>query len=236
MCHRELASLIPAVFATAALFCSLLSSFLCKFVSIQEINSGKNIHTGIWLKSQIYVIQDTDTLQWELFKGCGSYPSGIPYDALWKTAGAMTIIAVVIGAIATFALYFASCMSFSNGVWKAFGFLLISNTLFQGLTLLFLSSNACSDNRDYIQDIEGRFELAGGCEMASGAKLAIAATVLWLVAGLLTLKTPNPSPDDQFAHEVVTKAKVEGKAADEENANNEESGDESAPKESEDAE
>lgn len=235
-CRSELASLIPAVFATAALFCSLLSSFLCKFVSIQEINSGKFFQTGIWLKSQIYVIQDTDTLEWELYKGCGSYPSGISYDALWKTAGAMTIIAVVIGAIATFALYFASCMSFGDGVWKMFGFLLISNTLFQGLTLLFLSSNACSDNRDYIQDIEGRFELAGGCEMASGAKLAIAATVLWFVAGLLTLKTPNPSPDDQFAHEVVTKAKAEDKAVDEEKASNGESGDLSAPKEGEDAE
>ena len=148
----------------------------------------------------------------------------------------MTIISVAIGAICTFALYFASCMSFGDGLWKMFGFLLISNTLFQGLTLLFLSSNACSDNRDFIQDIEGRFELAGGCQRASGANLAIAATVLWLVAGLLTLKTPNPSPDDQFAHEVVTKAKADEKAADEEKANNEESGDVSAPKESEDAE
>ena len=228
--------MIPAVFATAALFCSLLSSFLCKFVSIQELNSGKLYQTGIWLKSQVYVIQDTDTLEWGLYKGCGSYPSDIPYDALWKTAGAMTIISVVIGAICTFALYFASCMSLGDGVWKMFGFLLISNTLFQGLTLLFLSSNACSDDRDYIQNVEGTFELAGGCEMASGAKLAIAATVLWLVAGLLTLKTTNPSPDDQLVHEVVTKAKAEDKVADEEKASNEKSGDAGDTKEGEDAE
>ena len=58
--------------------------------------------------------------------------------------------------------------------------------------------------------------------MASGAKLSIAATVLWLVAGLLTLKTPNPSPDDQWAKEVVTEAK-KTEAADEEKSNNEES-------------
>ena len=220
----ELTALIPALFATAALFCSLLSSFLCKFVSIQEINSGKAVHTGIWLKSQIYVLTDRDTLEWDAFKGCGSYPSGTTYDAYWKTAGAMAIIAVVIGAICTFALYFASCMSFSDSAWKSFGYLLICNTLFQGLTLLFLSSNACSDSRDYIQaeGFEGRFELSGGCEMASGANMSIAATVLWFVAGLTTLKTTNPSPDDQLAQEVVTEAKKTD-AADEENADNEES-------------
>ncbi len=42
------------------------------------------------------------------------------------------------------------------------------------------------------------------------------------VAGLLTLKTPNPSPDDQLAKEVVTEAK-KTEAADEEKSNNEES-------------
>jgi len=170
------------------------------------------------------VLTDSETLEWDLFKGCGSYPSGTTYDAYWKTAGAMTIIAVVIGAICSFALYFASCMSFGDGAWKSFGYLLICNTLFQGLTLLFLSSNACSDSRDYIQaeGFEGRFELSGGCEMASGAKMAIAATVLWFVAGLATLKTPNPSPDDQLAQEVVAEAQKTD-AADEEKADNEES-------------
>ena len=42
------------------------------------------------------------------------------------------------------------------------------------------------------------------------------------MAGLLTLKTPNPSPDDQLAKEVVTEAK-KTEAADEEKSNNEES-------------
>lgn len=214
----ELAFLFPAVFATAGLFCSLLSSFMCKFVGIEETTSGKMVNIGIWLKQQIYIVQDAETLEWSAFKGCGSYPDGINFDAKWKSAAAFAIVAVVVGAACTFALYFAACMTISDGMWKSFGFLLIVNTLFQGLTFLFLSSNACSDERELYQWGDGRFKLAAGCQLASGGNLGIAATILWAVAGLITLKTPNPSGDSMnFAEEMAKADSEEGdKVADNE--------------------
>jgi hypothetical protein len=51
--------------------------------------------------------------------------------------------------------------------------------LFEGLTLLFLNSSAC-DYYDYNR--EG--SAVASCTIDQGAKLAIAATVLWFVAAI----------------------------------------------------
>jgi len=212
---------------------------MCSFVSIEEINSGNDVYTGIWLKQQIYLVNNTDTGEgWSAFKGCGSYPNGLEYDGNWKTAAAFTIIAVVLGAALCFALYFAMCMVIADSVWKLFGLLLILNALFQGLTFLFLASNACSEDRPFWKSkslLADFFELGGGCQLASGGNLSIAATVLWFVTGVLTLFTPNPSNEGLS---LLSEEKAEAKQDNEEDLADEAAAEEAiaAEKAAEDAE
>ena len=158
----------------------------------EAVQYSRTFFTGIWLKPKLYLLEDYEGSV-AAYKGCSTYPEGTPFDATWKAASAFAIIAVVIGMISCFVTYFASCTAFSDGVWKSFALLMIFNSLFQGLTLLFLASNACTANRESFNWRNISVELQPGCQLGSGANLAIAATVLWLLAGLLMLKTPNPS-------------------------------------------
>lgn len=133
---------------------------------------------------------------WDVLKGCGSYDENVVLDATWKAAQAFSIIASVVGAVVTTFVIFAACLSISQRTWKMMGFLLILTSLFQGLTLLFLNSNACGSNRSLYMGL-AKLEFADGCNLASGAKMCIAATVLWFVSGVLVCVIPCPNQPDQ---------------------------------------
>jgi len=107
---------------------------------------------------------------------CGSYRgSDIYLDRRWNSARAMSVIAQIFAGLAFFASVFAMKASTRNKAsLSSLGSLATKACLFEGLTLLFLSSSAC----DSLSDVE-----PVTCTMDQGGKLAIAATVLWFVAG-----------------------------------------------------
>lgn len=184
---------IPATLGTVALFLSLIGSFMCRFVSIFDNASQQDVYTGIWLKTTLYQLQSSQTGEWSLYKGCGSYPSGVPLDAKWKSAMAFSILAVVIGAFALFGVYFSACLPMTASRWRMVAFALVIASLFQGLTLLFLSSNACGSDRSFFEEEYPFLDLADGCGMSWGANMCIAATTLWFVAGVTACKIKSPS-------------------------------------------
>jgi hypothetical protein len=67
------------------------------------------------------------------------------------------------------------------------------------LTLLFLDSNACNNNI-YIEKVKQlmpavNLQFEDTCSMGSGAKCAIAATAMWFVTGMVSLKVNPPQHD-----------------------------------------
>lgn len=108
-------------------------------------------------------------------------------NAKWNTAKAFSIIAVSIGGIAMF----ASCAAFAKPqLWMIISLALAFTTLFQGLTFLFLSSNACTFTGDQVnnlinhQSIPVMADIGQNCILSSGARLGISATVFWFVSGI----------------------------------------------------
>lgn len=184
---------------------SVLGSFLCKFVSLREVTSNRDVFIGIWLRTKLYYVEDEQDGTWSVLKGCGSYADGFSFDSYWNSAKAFSILASVIGAIVITIVIFAGCLPIGERSWKLMGFLLILTSLFQGLTLLFLSSNACGADRSVYTDL-ATLEFADGCGLASGANMCISATVLWFLSGVLVCVIPCPN-QPTFDGEQVTSAK-----------------------------
>jgi hypothetical protein len=105
---------------------------------------------GIFYYSQLedVTIQSAGDTFLQVTKQCVDYESGTSIDAAWKAARAFAIIAPAVAGLLTLNLYMAPCcIFFTRKTWStlAFFFFLILPGL-QGLTLLFLISNACASN------------------------------------------------------------------------------------------
>lgn len=164
---------------------------------------------GIWYYTDTYVTQSPLTGADQIVSGCIINPSNIPIDAKWKAAKSFSIICPIFGGIATFWVWLAQCVYRSN-IWKCIGTVFIWCSLFSGLTLLFMGSNACTDNPILAGQMSAISEVAGGsgdftetCALHWGANCTIAATVLWFLAGVSMFKIdaptrpPRPPPETQ---------------------------------------
>ena len=125
-----------------------------------------------------------------VFESCLYYPEEQEIDSMWKTAQAFAIIAFIMGLFVMIASCVFACAQDENAnvstarAWLAPNYLLL--TLFQGLTLLLLNSNACKDNF-LVQGATATNPTANfpeTCSLNTGANLIISATVLWFAAAL----------------------------------------------------
>ena len=139
---------------------------------------------------------------------CLDYPDSVDIDAKWKTARAFSIIAPVIGGFVTFFAWTTPCMSFSQALWKQGGCLFLFTSFCQGLTLLFLGSNACLNNPLVVASGS---PYPDTCKLDWGAKLNISSVVFWFIAGALMmfiLPAPvlpeRPPPQTQTVTYTVT--------------------------------
>ena len=134
-----------------------------------------------------------------ILESCYNYPEGTNFDAQWRSAKAFSTMALIIGGVVTFWALLAGCLYPSSGAYKAGGLAYLACCLFQGLSLLLLSSNACHDN-NVLAAVEGtegvNAAFPESCSMAAGGSCAIAGTVLWFTAALAALwvKPPVRSP------------------------------------------
>lgn len=114
-------------------------------------------------------------------------------DAKWKSSQAFSIIVLMIGAPLMFWTWVAPCVYDNlHRHWKPAGFLCLFCSICQGLTLLFLSSSACSRRDGLI--FPGAYPET--CTWGWGAKTNIAAVTAWGLAGYAMLAFPAYPPEE----------------------------------------
>eukprot|EP00590_Aulacoseira_subarctica_P004585 CAMPEP_0172419198 /NCGR_PEP_ID=MMETSP1064-20121228/5629_1 /TAXON_ID=202472 /ORGANISM="Aulacoseira subarctica , Strain CCAP 1002/5" /LENGTH=157 /DNA_ID=CAMNT_0013158539 /DNA_START=24 /DNA_END=497 /DNA_ORIENTATION=- len=148
----------------AAVACTFASINVCNYIKLEGVDGFYS--RSIWRGQLTYA----DT--------CASYKGSYIYqDKHWMRARYYSIISQIAAGgalLSTIKGMKANKGSTSIGATAAF-----AACLFQGLTLLFLTSSACDV---YVEGGQGP---ATSCSMDQGAKLAIASTVLWGVSGVL---------------------------------------------------
>jgi hypothetical protein len=148
----------------AAVACTFASINVCNYVQLGGLNYG-SYSRSIW-RGQL-----------TSFDSCASYKGSYIYiDRAWYISRAFSVVAQIFAGLALFSTL-AALKPNKGTLSIAASFSLIA-CLFVGLTLLFLRSSVCDV---YFPGVQGP---AITCSMDQGAKLAIAATVLWFVAGV----------------------------------------------------
>jgi hypothetical protein len=148
----------------AAIACTFAANNVCNFVDLTD--GADSFSRGIW-RGQL-----TSATSCASYKG-----SSIYIERKWNSARAMSVLAQILagfaflGSVATLKPGRASMSAVASVALKV--------CLFEGLTLLLLKSSACDL---YIEGQMG--PPATTCTLGQGAKLAIAATVLWGIAGI----------------------------------------------------
>jgi hypothetical protein len=202
---------IPILFATGAFFMGLLGNLYCETIAFDSTTGSDALTFGVWY----YKGYQTETLQPNdrvvTTETCFQYPSGTYFDAKWNTAKAFTIITAIIGGLVLFWSWMAPCWYVDEGRWKKIGMVFVVMTLFQGLTLLLLPSNACTNNELVASLAQDGIEYSQECSFAWGTKINIAAVVFWLVAGvsMLTLVKPPTRPERPTETQTVTYTQTE---------------------------
>lgn len=205
-------SFLPGVLAAAAFVVTLFGGVYCKFVSfspdVEGADDSLNLNFGIWYYQGWAVVQ-SPTQGTLLMQTCFRYPDGTVFDAKWKSAKAFSTMALIIGGVLAFWSLLAGCFYPTKSMYRAGGMIFMLCSLFTGLSLLMLDSNACLSNSlmTELQELSAVADLVfpASCSMGVGAKCTIAATVMWFVAALaaFVVEPPQRSPITTETHEVT---------------------------------
>lgn len=119
---------------------------------------------------------------------------------------------------------FASCVALGQPkLWLFISLALAVTTLFQGLTFLFLSSNACTITGDQVnsmvnhENIPDMVDIGQNCILSSGANVAVSATVIWFVSAVAAALAGMKGAPEQ-ADEAANVKQQEGSVAQPEEA------------------
>ncbi|KAL7542302.1 hypothetical protein ACHAWF_009896 [Thalassiosira exigua] len=189
-------SMSPGILVAIAFVLSLFAGVYCKFISFTS--TGENpitLYFGIWYY-QGWSAVENPVQGTVILESCLNYPDGTNLDSKWRSAMAFSAMTLIIGGVVTFWALLAFCFHPSRRTYKIGGGIYMFCCLFQGLSLLLLNSNACKNNNILVelqQTVpEGTLAFSSSCSLASGAKCAIAATVMWLVAAIAAIKVEPP--------------------------------------------
>lgn len=186
-------SVLTTVFVITAFILMWIGSLRCNFIKFPSTsgNSGDaSMELGIWYFQWISFVYSAGSTY--AFESCHGYPSTVSMDGVWKTAQAFSVIAFIFGIIMVVVACVGACASSRDTgyartyVWEAPGYMLTA--LCQGLTLLMLSSSACSSG--VITQLFPNYPailalpFAETCSMATGAKLAISSLSFWFAAAV----------------------------------------------------
>lgn len=128
-------------------------------------------------------------------------------DGKWLTVRVLTILTLIVGVLATIVLALSMCTKslFNATNWKYLAALfLVVLPLFQGLTFLLLSSNACTTNplvdelalEGSASDVVWKVYLATvyepECEWSHGSTANVIAVVCWFLTGISMICLGEP--------------------------------------------
>lgn len=204
-----LLAFIPGIVALVAFGLSIMSNFWCETIAFEPLlGDGENAVLPTRTFAPFYareiLVNSVSTSGKEYLvvaPRCVSLPDGLTKDAKWKTTQAFAIITVIIGGVMLFWTLLAPCLNMGNQFWKKAGFLYIFCSLTQGLTLLFLQSNACLDN----SSISSRPAYSGDCKWDWGTRTNITSVVFWFIAGVLMIGViPAPQAPERPPPETQT--------------------------------
>jgi len=203
--------MIPGILAAVAFILCIFGGTWCEFVSFTEVGNSTNpvsLSYGIW-NYLGYSTRNTLSGTQVIMQTCNYYPANsVVVDTKWRTARAFSALTIIIGGLVTFWVVISWCIrSFSGdrakSLLKCAGMMYMLCCLFQGLTLLLLTSNACYNNgmvgltatalQNSLLNFSGEFP--SSCTMAAGGKATIAAVVMWFLAALAALKVEPPQLD-----------------------------------------
>ena len=137
---------------------------------------------------------------------CRAYPDDIVVDAFWLSARAFSIITVIFATFVFVLVLYQEYHQYKDGKtnrkidqFEATMYLLICT--FHGLTLLFLASYVYIDSNELIMELSNNTMPSDGtehdllddhkCSLGEGAKLIIAATVLWSTSAAISFALMN---------------------------------------------
>mmetsp|Transcript_26645 Transcript_26645/g.37547 ORF Transcript_26645/g.37547 Transcript_26645/m.37547 type:complete len:305 (+) Transcript_26645:163-1077(+) len=224
-CYPNSPLLIPVQLLTFAAWLSSMVAFLtCSFVTIEmssdkeeSIFSDSTLKLGLFRREVDYVYNqfgddnnyddlffDNDS---ELFlKDCQPYSRDQRdqwWDAPWKIAYAMTVIAFSLGFVLHIISLVLSCVSAERPMLQFFGGSCILMSTMEFFSLLVFSADLCQLRTD-----AGRF---GDCEMSTGSRAAVASGLMWFFAGIILCVLPGPkSPGNQTSYAAGTTTQVQG--------------------------
>jgi hypothetical protein len=119
-------------------------------------------------------------------------------DSLTLAIRGFASIAITLGTIGLGGVLMVPCCGTTNCRWNCYGLLFVLTGIFQGLCLTITRSTLCTDNpilqilADKSSTRPFRDNFADSCEVYIGYNCGIAATTLWLIAGLCILIVPAP--------------------------------------------
>ena len=232
-------SFLPIVFSVIALLLGAPGSIRCQTFSFtDENNSDNTVYVGIFgyrSKDALFVQDFNGNTDVYIRTYCAPYDDltdyfGFEYDVdtKWTATKAFAIIGVTLGGILSIISCIVPCVSVCPPkYWKLLGFGFLLVCLFQGLSLLSLSSDVCTDNPliNALESLEDRrtglqrFNFPEKCAWESGYKLNISSVVFWFIAALSVLLLPAPEKyptDDPFESPQQQEAAYDAKVAAEE--------------------
>jgi len=167
---------------------TIWSNFVCQSIKFEPLqgNNLPSLNFGIWNYKGTAAYQDYYGNVYA-FKKCNSFPDSVNFDSKWKTAQAFSVIAFLLG----FLSMFIACVAPPKMMKAAAAFYVLVG-FFQGLTMIQLSSDFCENN----EFVAGMDLYQDSCEMDSGFKLNISATVFYFCAGLACCFVPTDDEAD----------------------------------------
>ena len=191
------------MFAVVAFFLAWMGTLGCQFIQFDLKTTSNyttkdtiNVHFGIWYRQSVELYNYTQSGGGGYYQvsTCTGYSDDFDTDTSWVAARAFSTLVLILGGIALLIRLVTCCCCMidkqSENVPRVNGIIYLLVTLFQGLTLLILSSKLCQNNDD-ITKMENSnviiYSFPDKCNLSRGAKCIISATVLWFFAGILSL-------------------------------------------------
>eukprot|EP01082_Thalassiosira_pseudonana_P012566 g11281.t1 g11281 contig5:519309-520124(-) len=183
-------TLIPTFLAVAAACCSIIGNNICSLFlrdvdgdfyfnatdsSVEKIEA---VSLGLYTYGFEYYDEESERTVVE----CASHPPHIEADVYLKLSRSFAVIALLIGFPTLAALFVSNCMKLTDRTFRIIACCLFIVTCCESFLFLFMKSIRCH----YSPDELSPGVLVKGCQVNTGAKMAIVATILWFLSAVFT--------------------------------------------------